>query len=292
VRDPSYGVVKGEVVLTDEGVPDKRLLVFESEFGRVLAVLNRETNTLGAIVRDAWDTGDLAVLTKAPTRATGAHVAIIGHVTPEELVANCDQAWITNGFLNRYLLVLVRRSQLLPIPRAFDGDELASLARRWAEAIERARGLGRMGWSPDGRIWWEREYAGFLTTDTGKLGAMKVRAAPIVLRVAMAYALMDGEKLLAPPHLEAGREVWRYSERSVEYLFGDSTGNATADVILRYLRQRLEMTKTEIHRLFNRHKELHEIDGALTVLEMSGLAYRKFTVPKGGGKVETWYAQD
>ena len=99
-----------------------------------------------------------------------------------------------------------------------------------------------------------------LTTETGKLGAMKARAAPIVLRVAVTYGLMDGQKALTTGHLDAAEEVWRYSERSVEYLFGTSTGNATADVIYRYLRQHLEMRKTEIHRLFNRHKEVHELD--------------------------------
>lgn len=292
VRDPAYGVVKGEVVLVDEGVADKRLLVFEAEFARVLTVINRETNTLGAIVRDAWDTGDLAVMTKVPTRVTGAHICVVGHITPEELVANCDQSWITNGFLNRFLVVLVRRQQLLPIPRALEGTALEELARRWHDAVDTARLAGRMGWTPAGRIWWETRYASFLTTETGKLGAMKVRAAPIVLRLAMTYALMNGERELAPPALEAGEEVWRYSERSVEYLFGESTGNATADVIHRYLRQHLQMTKTEVHRLFNRHKELHEIDAALALLSVSGLAYSKYSVPKNGGRVETWYLQE
>jgi len=293
VRDPAYGVVKGEVVLTDEGVEDKRLLVFEAEFARVLAVLNRETNTLGAIVRDAWDTGDLAVMTKMPTRVTGAHICVVGHVTPEELVANCDQSWITNGFLNRFLVVLVRRSRLLPIPEALEGPALDDLARRWRQALDRARVLGRMALTPAGRAWWEEHYAGFLTTEPGKLGAMKVRAAPIVLRLGITYALMAGERGIGPPHLEAGEEVWRYSERSVEYLFGESTGNATADVILRYLRQQVQLTKTEIHRLFNRNKEVHEIDAALTVLEQAGLAYRKYSAPSTGrGRIETWYAQE
>lgn len=292
VRDPAYGVVKGEVVLTDEGVPDKRLLVFESEFARVLAVLNRETNTLGAIVRDAWDTGDLAVMTKTQLRVTGAHISILGHCTPEELVANCDASWITNGFLNRFLVAMVRRSRLLPIPRALDGDDLNELARAWSSALAAARQVGRVTWSPAGRAWWEERYQDFLTTETGKLGAMKVRAAPIVLRLALTYALMAGEKQLSPPHLEAAEDVWRYCERSVEYLFGESTGNATADVIFRYLRQQLQLTKTDIHRLFNRHKEAHEIDAALTVLEQAGYAYRKYTVPKGGGRIETWYLQD
>jgi hypothetical protein len=293
VRDETHGVVKGEVVVVDEGIEDKRLLVFEAEFGRVLVVLNRETNTLGSIVRDAWDTGDLTVLTKTPYRATGAHIAIIGHVTPEELVGKCDQAWITNGFLNRFLVVMVRRARLIPIPKAFDGEDLAHLTRKWADALERARRLGRLGWSPEARAWWEGKYAGFLTTEGGKLGAMKARAAPMVLRLTLAYQVMDGSKNLAPVYLEAAEEVWRYCERSVEYLFGESTGDATADVILRYLRSRLEMNKTDIHKLFNRNKEAHELDTALDVLAQAGLAFRKYSAPKEGkGRIETWFLQE
>jgi hypothetical protein len=149
-----------------------------------------------------------------------------------------------------------------------------------------------MSWTPAGRAWWTARYPELLTSETGKLGAMKVRAAPIVLRLAMTYALMDGEGALAPPALEAGETVWRYSERSVEYLFGQSTGNGTADIVLRYLRQQTQMTKTAIHQVFNRNKEVHEIDTALSVLELAGLAYRKYSQPRTGGRVETWFLQE
>jgi hypothetical protein len=292
VRDPGYTLVKGELVMTDQGVSDKRLMVFEAEFARVLTVLNRDTNTLGAIMRDAWDTGDLSVMTKSPTTATGAHICVVGHVTPDELIANCDATWITNGFLNRFLVAMVRRARLLPIPEPLEGPELADLARRWAASLATARKIGRMSWTPAGRAWWTARYPELLTSETGKLGAMKVRAAPIVLRLAMTYALMDGEGALAPPALEAGETVWRYSERSVEYLFGQSTGNGTADIVLRYLRQQTQMTKTAIHQVFNRNKEVHEIDTALSVLELAGLAYRKYSQPRTGGRVETWFLQE
>ena len=43
----------------DHGVTDKRLLVLEGEFASVLQVCAREKNTLSAIIRQAWDTGDL-----------------------------------------------------------------------------------------------------------------------------------------------------------------------------------------------------------------------------------------
>ena len=84
VRDPiqetqlikEKGRVTGsELVEVDCGVQDKRLLVVEPEYARVLTVCERETNTLSAIIRQAWDTGDLRVLTKKQTARChgGAH---------------------------------------------------------------------------------------------------------------------------------------------------------------------------------------------------------------------------
>jgi hypothetical protein len=68
-----------ETVLVDEGVEDKRLLVFEGEFASVLRILGREGNTLSAIIRNAWDTGELRSLTKnSPAVASGAHISISG----------------------------------------------------------------------------------------------------------------------------------------------------------------------------------------------------------------------
>ena len=95
VRDPVIKKVATkdkktrEMVYTDEivdpGEDDKRLLVVESEFANVLRQLAREGNILSVVIRDSWDTGDLATLTKNnPTKATGAHVSIIGHITKDE----------------------------------------------------------------------------------------------------------------------------------------------------------------------------------------------------------------
>jgi hypothetical protein len=66
-------------------------------------------------MRNAWDGRPLAVLTRtAPARATGAHVAIIGHITHTELRRYASAIEIANGLLNRFLLLCVRRVRLLP----------------------------------------------------------------------------------------------------------------------------------------------------------------------------------
>lgn len=81
VRDPvvesqpikKNGVVESyQDVTTDPGVVDKRLLVVESEFGRVLKVMGREGNTLSAVLREVWDQGNACVLTKSKYKATDA----------------------------------------------------------------------------------------------------------------------------------------------------------------------------------------------------------------------------
>lgn len=55
VRDPVEKITaKGERILADEGVSDKRLLVLESEFSHALKQFSRHGNVLSNVLRDAW----------------------------------------------------------------------------------------------------------------------------------------------------------------------------------------------------------------------------------------------
>ena len=67
-------------------------------------------------------------------------------------------------------------------------------------------------------------------------GAILARAEAQVMRLACVYALLDRSCLVELEHLEAALALWDYSERSAEYVFGDSLGNPVADEILRALR--------------------------------------------------------
>jgi len=55
---------KGEDILSDERVQDKRLFLVQSEFGAVLKTMSREGNSLSGTLRDAWDGESLAPMTK------------------------------------------------------------------------------------------------------------------------------------------------------------------------------------------------------------------------------------
>ena len=106
VRDPN-----GQ----DPGISDQRLLVIEPEFASVLKTSAREISTLSPTLRSAWDGRPLAILTRtAPARATGAHIALIGHITRDELRRHTTTIELANGYLNRFLLIACRRQRLLP----------------------------------------------------------------------------------------------------------------------------------------------------------------------------------
>src|SRR5947209_12804894 len=71
-----------EDLSSDEFITDKRLLIVEGEFARTLKAMGRESNTLSAILREAWDHGKLNILTKnQPATATNAHISLVVHIT-------------------------------------------------------------------------------------------------------------------------------------------------------------------------------------------------------------------
>ena len=124
----------------DEGVTDKRLMIVEPEWARVLESAGRDGNTLSAVIREAWDSGRLRVMTRRdPLVATGSHISILGHITLEELTRRLTEVESANGYANRHLFVCVRRSKLLPSGGRLDPEEFGRLGRLCRKALDRAR---------------------------------------------------------------------------------------------------------------------------------------------------------
>ena len=174
-RDPSTNN-KGE---TDPGVADKRLFCAEAEFASVLRVAGRTGNTLSPMLRQAWDSGDLRHTVKNhPARATGAHVSLIGHVTPDELRRELTRTEMANGLANRVLWCAVKRSKELPRGGSLKPSELEPIARRLAVAIDYSKQVGEA--VPDGAFWelWDRVYGDLTAERHGMIGAILGRAAP------------------------------------------------------------------------------------------------------------------
>ena len=286
IRDP---VVDNDGEETDPGVADKRLLVLEPEFASPLRHIERPGNILSSTIRALWDTGTSATLTKnSPMKATAATVTVIGHITDEELRRYLTRTERANGLANRFLFALVRRSKLLP----FGGPQVQfePFIARLKEAVARAWPDHRMGWTDAAAEIWEGIYGDLSAGKAGLAGAVTSRAETQVVRLAVAYALLDGAPEIDVPHLKAALAVWRYCDESARIIFGTMTGNEVADEILRMLLAAPDgMSRKEISVGFSRHLSSQTISTAVRDLAESGLA-RSELKQTGGRPEERWYA--
>lgn len=294
VRDAieKYDQKSGENVIVDQGVSDKRLLVIEPEFASVLKVASREGNTLSAVIRQAWDSGNLSSMTKnSPARATGAHISAIGHITRDELRRYLEATETANGFANRFLWLCVRRSKLLPEGGQLHTVNFSDIERRLTTAIQHAKETDEMKRDASARELWISIYGELSEGKPGMLGAVTGRAEAQVMRLACLYALLDCSITIRKPHLEAALELWRYAEDSARFIFGDAMGDPTADAILGALREAGEtgMTRTQISEVLKRHASRAAIGTALNSLAEAGRA--RFEKEQTEGRpVERWFS--
>lgn len=274
----------------DPGITDKRLLVVESEFAGTLRVASRDGNNLTAIIRRAWDAGDLRTLVKTnPVRATGTHIGILGHATRDELLRYLDRSELANGFANRFLWIAARRARLLPDGERTPDEVLASFLQPLAAVQRWARAERTLRRDPRASAVWHEVYPSLSEGGLGLVGAATSRAEAQVLRLSVLYASLDQSNTITAEHVTAALAVWEYAEASARWLFGDAVGDPAADTILAGLRQGGALSRTDIASLFGRHAGKDRIDAALGVLLRHGRA-RRTTEETDGRSREVWHA--
>jgi hypothetical protein len=173
--------------------------------------MQREGNILSRVLRDAWDRGDLATLTKnSPNRATGAMVSVIGHITAGELRECLDRTEMANGFGNRFLFACARRSKFLPLGGHLPEDDVIAMAQRVLPAVAHARVIRRVPMSAQAEDWWRRIYRKLSDDRPGLLGSLTARAEAQVVRLGTIYALWDGRAMISPADLMAAIAIWAF----------------------------------------------------------------------------------
>ena len=105
--------------------------------------------------------------------------------------------------------------------------------------------------------------------------------------------MLDGNTSIEPIHLNAALALWDYADKSAKYIWGDLTGDGTADEILKALRSTPNgMTRTQISNLFGRNVTSGRIARALSLLAEHGKAIPRLS-PSGGASgrpTEVWQA--
>jgi hypothetical protein len=219
VRDPSGEPDDKDY---DPGVPDKRLLIKESEYKSVLVRMRRDGNTLGPTLRDAFDCRTLRTLTRKHNRltATDPHIVVIGHVTPGEFRATLQDSDLSGGTVNRMLICLSRRSRLHSRLGNLPVNVLADAAGLFEDAYKAAAPRREMKFTDQFWVLWDAAYRE-LNRDRPDSRATEAtaRAVTMVLRLSMLYTLLDSKDAIDVEHLDAALSLWSYAEHSARWLF-------------------------------------------------------------------------
>jgi putative DNA primase/helicase len=244
-------------------IKDKRLWVIESEFANVLHQGRRDGNTLSAALRDCWDGIDLKPATKSNRLyATEPHVCLSGAISPSELIDLLGARELTNGFANRFLMIWAERSRVLPFPKETPQATVEDLAHRALEVLafvqtdssEECQPL-RMELSLQAEWRYAQIYREELNDDLGDsvVSALLERRAPILLRLAMLFALTDLQTRIEERHIDAAMTWIRLATASVRFVFVSAAEDARlAQVlelshrVLTFLRKRGQATRSQI----------------------------------------------
>jgi hypothetical protein len=292
VRDESTTKHKGKPVV-DPGVTDKRLLVVETELSRTLKAMGRDGCTLSDVLRQAWDHGNLRVLSKnQPVAATGAHISIVGHATQADIRRLLTETDMANGFGNRLLWPAVRRSKVLPEGGELDRVNWTPITRKLTAIVATIKAWPDPKMRRDataGKVW-AGIYEPLSAGKPGLLGAILSRAEAQVMRLACVFAMLDRSREVRAEHLVAAVALWDYCEASARFIFGDSLGDPDAEKLLDALRKAKDgLTRKQIYvDVFHGHKKSGDIVKLLSNLLTSGLIHRGSLPCTGGRPAEVW----
>lgn len=265
-------------------IEDKRLLVVESEFANILHQSKRDGNTLSAALRDAWDGTSIHPAVKTcRVWASDPHIGVIGDVTPSELRELMHNRELTNGFANRFIFFWAEGDKVVPFPLCTPDNVVDALAARVAQVLRYA-GAERyvdkdamlMDFSPEAAALYAHLYKGELRDRSAgeHISGLLDRRAPVLLRLAMIFALTDLTDVIAVDHINAAMAWVRYWVESVKFVFQtaiDESGAAaiteTAQRIVVYLNERGQATRTELSKCcFSGHLSKATLDKALDEL--------------------------
>jgi len=288
VRDPVNKLKNGEEVIDDPGVTDKRLYIQSEELAGAFKVMQREGNTLSTIIRQIYDSGDLAPLIKNnKNTATGAHIGIVGHITGYELDKLLEQNEIHNGLINRFMWVCSRRQGCVPFPRPISSEALAAMQKELLNILRYARAVTEMEFSKKSKELWATVYPDLTQERYGIIGDVLARATNHVIRLSMLHALLDKKSIIEPCHIQAALATWRYCEQSARYIF---ESQAAGDPLQRKILDALQdgpKTATDIYNLLQKNIKSSRIKTAIKEL----MSQNKIdsSIEKGSGPPKTTY---
>lgn len=116
-------------------------------------------------------------------------------------------------------------------PEGGDHDPLADtgLTRLLAATLKHAQTAGQVRLHDDARDLWHDAYRQLARPLPGVPGQITARGEAHTIRVALTYALADGQRQIGPAHLKAALALHDYAARSAAWALAGATGQPLAD---------------------------------------------------------------
>ncbi len=196
-------------------VKDKRCLIIQQEMQIIFTAKGRSGDTLGPVLRLAWDGLTLQHNTKNDSvRATNPHIGLIGSITPAELhgAMASSKLDLVNGFHNRFLWLVTEHVRDLPhgsdrtIPEHLVTRVRSALANLGSDFSVTAAPR-EYEFDAEAKAGWESFYLACRSSHPllDGLENFATRLPPLTKRVAMILAVLDGDTEIRLSHLRAAK---------------------------------------------------------------------------------------
>jgi hypothetical protein len=250
--------------------------------------MRREGSSLSQVLRQVWDGDILSVLTrKDPLKATGAHLGLIAHITPDELRETLRPADIRNGTANRFVWFYSERSKLFPLGGQLPEAAVQRIVGEAREAITFAQTPCEVSMSREAEQAWQAVYAELAAReDSSLLEELSSRDTAQIRRIALILTLADRQTEMQVHHLRAAVACYEYSRDTLQHSYVGGVDDTEAQEILAKVLQRLGAglaTQTDIYNLFGRNVPAAKLRAVLTAADLQGFI-RTREDRSGGGR--------
>lgn len=157
----------------------------------------------------------------SPVRADKPYLSILAATQPSRLETKMTDIEVHSGFANRWLYVFGRGKEPMPEPPAYDPRDAWALYVRLHKAIQAHPEGAVLDLTPRAKDLWNDWYVATMRSmdDDEAEAAIRIRHHPIARKLALVYAVGDGEYDVDRPHLEAAIGLldwsWKHLKRAV-----------------------------------------------------------------------------
>ncbi len=234
IQKPNYQQLNSGVrVVTDvtsaEGLISSlsqhpNILLYLTEFARMMGNASRKgTGTITPVLMEAFDNPDvLSNLSKLnPVEAKAPYVTLLAATQPRILDTLISEDHVHSGFLNRWLVITGKGTEAIPWPRTSDAAAISILFEQMYLTIHNgtpgeARGIDVSSTAmPFWNDWylnrWENRKN--LTSDEK---AMSTRHPDMAVKIALIYAVINGDHVITEEHLRVSTEIVEWIWQQVQ----------------------------------------------------------------------------